>query len=209
MPPTAGPVTPPYDDYGRRRSSSVLPLDHSEAVVLKKADESRPPVILSPPPTPKASRRNNNVARLAQRLRSNSGLSLHANEDALRRYTDYNPDGSSRSPLFTPVNWQGGSNGEKASRRFDRRSLHIDYGPPETTLPIPDYFSQEVFHMVLNNPSAAHRLLRYAQRKGCGENMAYLMKVSIYATFKLALLSVWWALYLRSTSSGPRILRIC
>ncbi|CAI4214858.1 unnamed protein product [Parascedosporium putredinis] len=144
MPAIAAPITPPYDDYGRRRSSAALPLDQLEAVA------------------------------------ANSGLSLHANEDALRRYTDYNPDGSSRSPMFAPVNWQGGDGGEGASRKSNRRSLLVDYGAPETTLPIPDYFSHEVFRMVMNSPSAAHALLRYAQSKGAGENMAYLLKVQEY-----------------------------
>lgn len=80
--------------------------------------------------------------------------------------------------MFAPVNWQGGDGGEGASRKSNRRSLLVDYGAPETTLPIPDYFSHEVFRMVMNSPSAAHALLRYAQSKGAGENMAYLLKVS-------------------------------
>ena len=40
-----------------------------------------------------------------------------------------------------------------------------------------DFFSQEVFHIVLHNPTTAHRLLKFSQARMCGENMEFLEKV--------------------------------
>jgi len=42
---------------------------------------------------------------------------------------------------------------------------------------ITDFFSSEVFHIVLHNPTTAHRLLRFCQSRACGENMEFLQKV--------------------------------
>lgn len=40
-----------------------------------------------------------------------------------------------------------------------------------------DFFSQEVFQIVLHNPTTAHRLLKFSQARMCGENMEFLEKV--------------------------------
>ena len=40
-----------------------------------------------------------------------------------------------------------------------------------------DFFSNEVFHIVLHNPTTAHRFLRFCQSRACGENMEFLQKV--------------------------------
>lgn len=42
-----------------------------------------------------------------------------------------------------------------------------------------DFFNPEVFHMVLHNPTTAHRFLRYCQSRACGENIEFLQKVSL------------------------------
>jgi hypothetical protein len=42
---------------------------------------------------------------------------------------------------------------------------------------ITDFFSPEVFRVVLHNPTTAHRLLRFCQSRACGENMEFLQKV--------------------------------
>lgn len=43
-----------------------------------------------------------------------------------------------------------------------------------------DFFSSEVFHIVLHNPTTAHRFLRFCQSRACGENMEFLQKVGSY-----------------------------
>ena len=43
-----------------------------------------------------------------------------------------------------------------------------------------DFFSTEVFQIVLHNPTTAHRLLKFSQARMCGENMEFLEKVYIF-----------------------------
>lgn len=40
-----------------------------------------------------------------------------------------------------------------------------------------DFFSPEVFQIVLHNPTTAHQLLKFSQSRFCGENMEFLDKV--------------------------------
>ena len=40
-----------------------------------------------------------------------------------------------------------------------------------------DFFSTEVFHLVLHNPTTAYRLQKFSQTRHCGENMEFLEKV--------------------------------
>lgn len=69
--------------------------------------------------------------------------------------------------------------------------LSRDYNPPPASFSSPkqngamdkradglaDFFSSEVFHIVLHNPATAHRLLKFSQARMCGENMEFLEKV--------------------------------
>lgn len=43
-----------------------------------------------------------------------------------------------------------------------------------------DFFSTEVFHLVLHNPTTAYRLQKFSQSHYCGENMEFLEKVCIH-----------------------------
>jgi hypothetical protein len=40
-----------------------------------------------------------------------------------------------------------------------------------------DFFSSEIFHLVLRNPTTAHRFLKFCQSRDCGENIEFLQKV--------------------------------
>lgn len=42
---------------------------------------------------------------------------------------------------------------------------------------IADFFSSEVFQVVLRNPTTAHQLQKFAQSRLCGENIDFLEKV--------------------------------
>jgi spore germination protein YaaH len=42
-----------------------------------------------------------------------------------------------------------------------------------------DFFSPEVFQIVLHNPTTAHQLLKFSQSRFCGENMEFLEKVCV------------------------------
>lgn len=68
-----------------------------------------------------------------------------------------------------------------------------DYNPPSSSFSSPkqqnfgdrspnglaDFFSNEVFQIVLHNPTTAHRLSKFSQARMCGENMEFLEKVGI------------------------------
>jgi len=45
-----------------------------------------------------------------------------------------------------------------------------------------DFFSSEIFHMVLKNPTTAHRFLKFCQNRDCGENIEFLQKVREFPT---------------------------
>ena len=74
------------------------------------------------------------------------------------------------------------NNGDELSR---------DYNAPPSSYSVPkqqggldksanglaDFFSTEVFQIVLHNPTTAHRLLKFSQARMCGENMEFLEKV--------------------------------
>ncbi|KAK4993370.1 hypothetical protein LTR66_006049 [Elasticomyces elasticus] len=47
---------------------------------------------------------------------------------------------------------------------------------------MPDFFANEVFHIVLRNPATAHRLLKFSQSRLCGENIEFLERVDRYNT---------------------------
>lgn len=49
----------------------------------------------------------------------------------------------------------------------------LDRGPNG----LADFFSSEVFQIVLHNPTTAHRLSKFSQARMCGENMEFLEKV--------------------------------
>ncbi|TGO55949.1 hypothetical protein BCON_0084g00170 [Botryotinia convoluta] len=43
-----------------------------------------------------------------------------------------------------------------------------------------DFFSSEVFYIVLHNPTTAHRFLKFCQSRACAENLEFLQKVDEY-----------------------------
>ena len=42
---------------------------------------------------------------------------------------------------------------------------------------VADFFSPEIFQIVLHNPTTSHQLLKFSQSRFCGENMEFLDKV--------------------------------
>ncbi len=45
---------------------------------------------------------------------------------------------------------------------------------------LPDFFSSEIFQIVLHNPTTQHQLLKFSQSRLCGENLEFLEKVDRY-----------------------------
>ena len=75
------------------------------------------------------------------------------------------------------------NNGDELSRdysappsSYSAPKQHADFDRSANGLA--DFFSTEVFQIVLHNPTTAHRLLKFSQARMCGENMEFLDKVS-------------------------------
>ncbi|KAK8120491.1 hypothetical protein PG999_004611 [Apiospora kogelbergensis] len=47
---------------------------------------------------------------------------------------------------------------------------------------LPDFFSQQVFQVVLHNPATAHHLLKFSENRVCSENVEFLAKIEQYHT---------------------------
>ena len=100
------------------------------------------------------------------------------------------------------------SNTQLSQRRGSYRNtgddLSRDYNAPPSSYSVPkqhggldksanglaDFFSTEVFQIVLHNPTTAHRLLKFSQARMCGENMEFLEKVGAVLFPKSASLTV-------------------
>ncbi len=74
------------------------------------------------------------------------------------------------------------SNGNDSSRNYNPHPSSFS-SPKQSTASdkgnngLADFFSSEVFQIVLHNPTTAHRLLKFSQARMCGENMEFLEKV--------------------------------
>jgi hypothetical protein len=83
---------------------------------------------------------------------------------------------SSTSTLGNHSAGQPGSRGEPHSRPAHSRE------PNGFT----DFFSQEVFQIVLHNPTTAHRFMKFCESRACPENIEFLQKVSVKSKGRLA-----------------------
>jgi hypothetical protein len=101
----------------------------------------------------------------------------YSNEHAMARRKSFkqSDDESSSGRSGRTATLRGGSAGSAHGNRGFT-------GPNAAN--ITDFFSSEVFHVVLRNPTTAHRLLRFCQSRACGENMEFLQKV-YFPTFRL------------------------
>ncbi|MCJ1245706.1 hypothetical protein MMC30_002910 [Trapelia coarctata] len=72
-----------------------------------------------------------------------------------------------------------------------------------------DFFSPEIFQIVLHNPTTSHQLLQFSQSRFCGENMEFLEKVDRYNTLLDELTKIMSEIYRSFTSpEAPRCLNI-
>ncbi|KAI5464931.1 hypothetical protein BGZ63DRAFT_379021 [Mariannaea sp. PMI_226] len=167
----------PFADYERRRSAaSTLSSTNPDSISSSLRG-------LTSSPTNSRSKHNSSRPKSAKfsayRLRSNSGLSLHANEDLLRQYTDYHPDGSPRASSFN-----GGGDRlrsiDSITTTSQRSSITFTDSDNSSELPIRDFFGREMFDMVMKDPTVAAQLWKFAASRGVGQNVEYLMKIRDY-----------------------------
>lgn len=164
---------PPFAEFERRRSTTSTLTNNAESVGSSLRGLTTSPTLRS-----KNGTRPKSAKFSAYRLRSNSGLSVHTNEDLLRQYTDYHPDGSPRVAMFA-------ANGGERLRSIDsittssqRSSVTFTDSDTSADLPIPDFVGRDMFDMVIKDPAASAQLWKFAASRGVGQNVEYLLKVS-------------------------------
>jgi PAS domain S-box-containing protein len=169
------PTMPSLPDFERRRSITPSLSHNSDSLGG-----------LQSPPLRSRSSRPKSAKFSSYRLRSNSGLSLHTNEDILRQYTDYHPDGTPRAGLYS--NGGGQWSAERlrsidsvaSSSRSQRSSIAYTESDSSGELPIPDLVGREMFDMVMADHAASGQLWKFAADRGVGQNVDYLMKIRDY-----------------------------
>jgi hypothetical protein len=68
-----------------------------------------------------------------------------------------------------------GTSPKRAQNGLTSRPIH---NAAATTMDIfTDFFSSEVFQIVLYNPTTSHRFMRFCQTRACAENIEFLQKV--------------------------------
>lgn len=72
---------------------------------------------------------------------------------------------------------QGKPRGTRESESGSSRSEMTMSAAGSANANLTDFFSSEVFNIVLHNPTTAHRFLRFCQSRACGENIEFLQKV--------------------------------
>ncbi|KAF5002092.1 hypothetical protein FGRMN_575 [Fusarium graminum] len=173
---TEPPPMPSLPDFERRRSTASAMSNYTDTDSLGG--------LQSPPPRSRSTRPKS-AKFSSYRLRSNSGLALHTNEDILRQYTDYHPDGTPRAGMYS--NGLGQWSGERlrsidsvTSSRSQRSSIAYTESDSSGELPLSDIVGREMFDMVMADHAASGQLWKFAASRGVGQNIDYLMKIREY-----------------------------
>ncbi len=70
-----------------------------------------------------------------------------------------------------------GGNGVGQQKSQNELSPRINQNRGATMNNFTDFFSQEVFQIVLHNPTTSHRFMKFCQSRACSENVEFLQKV--------------------------------
>ncbi|KAK4213842.1 hypothetical protein QBC37DRAFT_463162 [Rhypophila decipiens] len=168
------------DDWSRRgstQSTSTLILPYRMSA--RGSDLNL--TALSPPPVPPGDPRTKPVKTHSPfRLRSDSGLALHTNKNAFRQYTDYNSDGSLRTPSIKkkPFSFESSSGSDSITVGT---SVHINLGHSSHQVkPVPQFFDSNVIKAVFADSATKQRLLQFAQGTASAADVEFLLKVDEY-----------------------------
>jgi hypothetical protein len=71
---------------------------------------------------------------------------------------------------------------EDISVRSVRNSISGRTAKSTASQSMPDFFSSEIFQVVLHNPTTAYQLLKFSESRLCSENVEFLAKVDEYRT---------------------------
>lgn len=84
-------------------------------------------------------------------------------------YNGSTPISQPQDPTLTPIN-ESSSYEHSVSTQPTSISGH-------SATRLADFFSSDVLHIVLHNPTTAHQLRKFARSRLCGENLDFLEKV--------------------------------
>jgi hypothetical protein len=150
----------------------------SESNVSTNKSNASPPL----PPSPSAS--PSSRSKLSNPRQDQTPFSLRSN-----------PPLSSTERFGTTLNHEerdnvasrkGSSRGEdEASRSSKSETLAGSAAAGNNGMNTTDFFSSEVFQIIIHNPTTAHRFLKFCQTRACGENMEFLQKVICISTLVL------------------------
>jgi phototropin len=99
-------------------------------------------------------------------------LQEHAQEHEDLRKLDFNLD-----PINEQSTYAASITSTTRSQITDARSVAPS---GSSTSKLPDFFSSEIFQIVLHNPMTARQLQKFAQQRLCAENMEFLTAVDRY-----------------------------
>lgn len=145
--------------FSRQRTSSASKKQEQTFLAVERP--------ISPPPLPQVRRiRPQSMLRTA----SKTAAPLDADEG----YSTGMSDQSSIRTPRTPRNMADRNGLSREAVIMEENRVGQPSGPLST---MTDFFSSEIFHIVLHNPTTAHRFLRFCQSRACGENIEFLQRV--------------------------------
>ena len=116
---------------------------------------------------------------------------------------------------FDFKDWKDGTAARKETHQNVDTASVISMGPQPVNsgstakTGLPDFFSQEIFNIVLHNPTTSHQLRRFCDSRFCGENMAFLEKVDRFHVLLDELTKILSEIHGSFTSSeAPKSLNI-
>lgn len=132
---------------------------------------------LSPPLVSRSTKPRPKNAR--GRSRSDSGLSLHTDQAAVRQYAGYNPGGSATS---RPCHRRGLSYDENSSVDTPAPELRASKECKELGSQagmLPDFFGPVVIKAAFSNPETRKKLCSFAKKRHAAADIEFLLKVSL------------------------------
>lgn len=95
-------------------------------------------------------------------------------------------DEEPRIPATAPRQQNLNYDGERTIKKHlgprDNESIAESVATTASSTRLANFFGQEVFQIVLHNPTTSHQLTKFCQTRFCGENMDFLERVDRYNT---------------------------
>ena len=111
-----------------------------------------------------------------------NGLRSHS-PPAVQRYQTTSDQDSRMPPTASrqqDLNYDGDSTIKKHLGPKDTDSVAESEATTASSTRLANFFGQEVFQIILHNPTTSHQLKKFCQSRFCGENMEFLERIDRY-----------------------------